>query len=161
MVSPLLFSINKFVPFITFSIIVILSAILVTKIPESCRVSSTIYIGPGDLRILGMGFIRLSSGFSYLGFLSWSTYYVVHVLKVSPSLSGFYAFLASIMGGSVGAVIGGYLGDKVGGYALPSILSSLMLAIIVSVIPRLSIIYLLAFLMLLLASSTAFTQRPQ
>ncbi|WP_054857938.1 hypothetical protein [Vulcanisaeta sp. JCM 16159] len=130
-----------------------------TRVPRGGQVSSTIYIGPGDLRILGMGFIRLSSGFSYLGFLSWSTYYVVHVLKVSPSLSGFYAFLASIMG-SVGAVIGGYLGDKVG-YALPSILSSLLLAIIVSVIPRLSIIYLLAFLMLLLASSTASMQRPQ
>ncbi|WP_054841964.1 MFS transporter [Vulcanisaeta distributa] len=98
MVSPLLFSTNTFAPFITFSIIVILSAILVTRVPRSGRVSSTIYIGPGDLRILGMGFIRLSSGFSYLGFLSWSTYYVVHVLKVSPSLSGFYAFLASIMG---------------------------------------------------------------
>ncbi|ADN49465.1 MFS transporter [Vulcanisaeta distributa] len=158
MISPLLFSINRFIPFIAYSIIVISSIIPVAKVPRRGRVGGTIYIGPGNLRILGMGFIRLSSGFSYLGFLSWSTYYVVHVLKVSPSFSGFYAFLASIMG-SVGAVIGGYLGDRVG-YALPSILSSLLLAIIVSVIPRLSILYLLAFLMLLLGFFYGFYAAP-
>ncbi|GAB6945971.1 MFS transporter [Vulcanisaeta sp. JCM 16161] len=158
MVSPLLFSINKFTPFIVFSIIVASSIMPVARVPRRGKVSGAIYIGPNDLRIVGMGFIRLSSGFSYLGFLSWSTYYVVHVLKVAPSLSGFYAFLASIMG-SVGAVVGGYLGDRVG-YALPSISSSLLLAIIVSVIPRLSIIYLLALLMLLLGFFYGFYAAP-
>ncbi len=61
--------------------------------------------------------------------------------------------------GSVGAVVGGYLGDRVG-YALPSISSSLLLAIIVSVIPRLSIIYLLALLMLLLGFFYGFYAAP-
>ena len=158
MISPLLFSMNKYIPFIVFSIIVASSIIPVARVPEHGRTRGTTYMGPSDLRILGMGFIRLSSGFSYLGFLSWSTYYVVNVLKVAPSISGFYAFLASIMG-SVGAVIGGYLGDRIG-YALPSISSSLLLAIIVSIMPRLSIMYLIASLMLLLGFFYGFYAAP-
>ncbi|WP_048056876.1 MFS transporter [Vulcanisaeta moutnovskia] len=156
--SPLLFSINKYIPFIAFSTLVALSIIPLVKVPGNRRINSTITIGPENMGILGMGFIRLSSGFSYLGFLSWSTYYVVHVLNVSPSLSGLYAFLASIMG-SAGAIIGGYLGDRAG-YTWPSILSSLSLAIIVSIIPRSSVIYLLMLLMLLLGFFYGFYAAP-
>ncbi|MGC9152560.1 MAG: MFS transporter [Vulcanisaeta sp.] len=157
--SPYLFSVNKCLPFALFSTLVFLSAIPITKVPKRGKTgNSSIVIGPENIRVLGMGFIRFSSGFSYLGFLGWSTYYVVHVLKVSPSYSGFYAFLSSIMG-SIGAVIGGYMGDRVG-YALPSVLSSLFLAIIVAVIPRLSIFYLMAFAMLMLGFLYGFYAAP-
>ncbi len=157
MLSPLLYSISRFAPFIAFSIIVALSTVPILRVPVHGRSGGTTHAGLG-MGILGMGFIRLSSGFSYLGFLSWSTYYVVHALRVSPSISGFYAFLASIMG-SVGAVIGGYMGDRVG-YALPSISSSLLLAIIVTVIPRVSTMYLLTPLMLLLGFLYGFYAAP-
>ncbi|BDR90960.1 MFS transporter [Vulcanisaeta souniana] len=154
--SPLLFSINRFTPFLLFSAIVASSLVPLTRVNN--KVGGSIVIGPENLGVLGMGFIRLSSGFSYLGFLGWSTYYVVHVLGISPTLSGFYAFLSSIMG-SLGAVIGGLTGDKAG-YAIPSILSSLSLSIIVIVIPELTAFYLVAFLMLLLGFFYGFYAAP-
>lgn len=156
--SPLLFSINRFTPFLLFSAIVASSLVPLTRVNNKVG-GGSIVIGPENLGVLGMGgFIRLSSGFSYLGFLGWSTYYVVHVLGISPTLSGFYAFLSSIMG-SLGAVIGGLTGDKAG-YAIPSILSSLSLSIIVIVIPELTAFYLVAFLMLLLGFFYGFYAAP-
>ncbi len=156
--SPLLFSINRFTPFLLFSAIVASSLVPLTRVPSRNKARGSIAIGPENLGVLGMGFIRLSSGFSYLGFLGWSTYYVVHVLGISPSLSGLYAFLSSIVG-SVGAVIGGLTGDKTG-YTIPSILSSLLLSIIVIVIPELTIFYLMALLMLLLGFFYGFYAAP-
>ncbi len=158
MLSPYLFSVNHSIPFILFAAIVLASTVPLIKVPRHGKVNGKITIGPENIGILGMGFIRFSSGFSYLGFLGWSTYFVVHVLNVSPSYSGFFAFLASIMG-SAGAIIGGYLGDRLG-YVIPSISSSLLLAILICLIPKVSIIYLLVLAMLSLGFLYGFYAAP-
>nr|KJR72343.1 MAG: hypothetical protein TU36_02665 [Vulcanisaeta sp. AZ3] len=156
--SPYLFSINKYIPFILFSIIILFLVLPISRVPRPNRISGNIVIGPENARILGMGFIRFSAGFSYIGFLGWSTYFVVRILHVEPVYSGFFAFLSSI-GGSVGSVLGGYVGDKFG-YALPSILSALSLAITICFIARLMIIYVIIILMLLLGFLYGFYAAP-
>ncbi|WP_069807313.1 MFS transporter [Vulcanisaeta thermophila] len=112
------------------TVLLALAALLVAirrgLIREVNKTRSTLRIGPENPGFLGIGLLRFSSGFSYLGFLSWSTYYVIRTFGTPLSTSGFYAFMASILG-TVGAVLGGYVGDKLG-YVYPSASASGLLA---------------------------------
>ncbi len=81
-VTPLLFSFNHTIPFISYGIPLIpLTALLLGTDVKSGKSASSPAI---NARVVGMGLIRFAAGFSYLGFVAWSTYYSVHVLGGQP-----------------------------------------------------------------------------
>ncbi len=129
-VTPLLFSFNYVIPFISYGIPLIpLTALLLGVGGEGREQASSPAINAG---VVGMGLIRFAAGFSYLGFVAWSTYYSVHVLGATHSMSGVYAFTSTALG-SIGTIIGGAVGDRLG-YVAPSVFGSSMIAAIVLII---------------------------
>lgn len=129
--TPYLYSLDVVLPFLAYSALMAVAGAAVFA--QGGRPAKRGGGAALNKRIIAVGLARFSSGFSYLGFLSWSNYFSSATLGLPASLSGLAAFSAAVLG-PLGALSGGRVGDR-WGYLAPALASATLIALAVAALP--------------------------